>query len=136
MTAAMEKEIEAKERASFESAFKGLPEQLEYDAETDRYLDIHTHCAYYGWQLARSLAESPQVPEWVAVDDQVPAHGGAVLVFVDLGSDCDPVISTASYSETSEKWNIHDAGASPENSDDITHWMPLPAPPPLPEEKA
>jgi hypothetical protein len=39
------------ERKAFEAAFPGLPEQLEYNPVSERYLDIHTHAAWYGWQM-------------------------------------------------------------------------------------
>jgi hypothetical protein len=63
------------------------------------------------------------VMEWISVDDRLPEDYTWVLCYGDSA------ISTCGYSKR-EGFNHWDLKRAPGlNTDDITHWMPLPKPP-------
>lgn len=93
--------------------------------EYDYDCPVHGNAA---WDDAFALG-SQNRQGWIDVDVELPGSSEPVLVFVDLGNDCDPVISIACRNFHDDGWHILDPGASKENGDDITHWMPLPPPP-------
>lgn len=79
-----------------------------------------------------TLKAELQKREWISVEDQVPDYTAPVLLFVDLGNDCDPIITTGYYDHRAEKYVLFDDGGQ-DCGDEVTHWMELPEPPLLPK---
>lgn len=74
------------------------------------------------------LRDSLQKREWISVEDQVPNYSDTVLLFVDMGNDCDSIVTTGFYDHRAEKYHIYDASGTG-CEDGVTYWMESPSPP-------
>lgn len=74
-------------------------------------------------------------PEWINVRDKVPQNYERVLVVVEADF-MDKAIVFAEYHESIKDWTISGYGMLSEmHGYRLTHWMPLPAPPKVKDEK-
>ena len=100
-----------------------------YEAMQDRIAQLETAIEIKSKQLNYALdlvieredviyALRSKQPHWISVKDRVPESGIGVLVFTD-----DYCAYTAHYDGY---WWL---SGEPTLSYDVTHWMPLPAPP-------
>lgn len=64
---------------------------------------------------------------WISVKDRLPENGENVLIATKMGD-----VREFIYYEASQSWEIYDIYMA---NDLVTHWQPLPEPPPLPEEE-
>ena len=62
--------------------------------------------------------------EWVSVEDELPARDGVYLVFTTRGS-----VTTAHFYAEKTFSDGHRKSANWQGNRNVTHWMPLPAPP-------
>lgn len=81
-----------------------------------------------GRTLITIAREAPTESGWVNVKDKLPDYSCAVLVFHEFGS-----MQVLDYSRKHKAFNCYDWNSETEVKlfalEDVTHWMPLPAPP-------
>ena len=70
-----------------------------------------------------ALAKAQAVPEWVSVDDKLPAIGVYVMVFLEKRGHNPTTYNFCQYT----KFGFH--------LSNVTHWMPLPDAPKAQEQK-
>lgn len=70
-----------------------------------------------------ALAKAQAVPEWVSVDDKLPAIGVYVMVFLEKQGHNPTTYNFCQYT----KFGFH--------LSNVTHWMPLPDAPKAQEQK-
>lgn len=63
--------------------------------------------------------------EWISVKDKMPTYGEYLVYIKDKRADTSAIV-VALYLEDADKWKLSQAFPI---LGDITHWMPLPAPP-------
>ena len=72
--------------------------------------------------LAQPIISQPN--EWVSVEDELPARDGIYLVYTTRGS-----VTTAHFYAEKIFRDDYKRKASWQGNRNVTHWMPLPAPP-------
>ena len=79
--------------------------------------------AYFWARKALRITLTPP-NEWVSVEDELPARDGVYLVFTTRGS-----VTTAHFYAEKTFSDGHRKSANWQGNRNVTHWMPLPAPP-------
>ena len=77
--------------------------------------------------MMQLIDEAPtiiQPNEWVSVEDELPARDGIYLVYTTRGS-----VTTAHFYAEKIFRDDYKRKASWQGNRNVTHWMPLPAPP-------
>ena len=80
---------------------------------------LKINISWEAWQAAKAQA----VPEWVSVDDKLPAIGVYVMVFLEKQGHNPTTYNFCQYT----KFGFH--------LSNVTHWMPLPDAPKTQEQK-
>jgi len=71
--------------------------------------------------------------EWVSVDDRLPSHGEDYNVVLDLNDNMGPPVSgIMEFDGINKEWNYPGTDVI---CDCVTHWQPLPQPPPTINKK-
>ena len=121
------------QREEFEAKLKLVDSSLNqtrdypYDVETDDYDDYLINNIYHGFKMGVEHAKAQGVPQWIPVSERLPDEGVLCIVFGVNGV----VNNHFEYYKPTHIQGYFDSvidGCVLE-LDEVTHWMPLPAPP-------
>ena len=89
----------------------------------DAHTDLHTDALAYIQQLEMQHGKDINVPRWISVDDDLPAH---VITPCLIYADEHIEIADWSHDKYGLAWWFFVDG---EYATGVTHWMPMPEPP-------
>lgn len=93
-----------------------------WDEAKHGFEDDMLNMAWEMWSSGKA-AKAQAVPEWVSVDDKLPAIGVYVMVFLEKQGHNPTTYNFCQYT----KFGFH--------LSNVTHWMPLPDAPKAQEQK-